>query len=120
MSGSSRMSIAVAGDDVARGGEGVGFVVGAGVVAVQGEPSAWARGNFRQDVSTPRGAGLYHGARRIRRTVASLTCQPSRVSSPCTRRYPHPGFSPASRSTRSRTSRLTAGRPRRFGWPISW
>jgi len=76
-------------------------------------PRAWTRRKARQDVSRPRGAGRYGRARRIRRTVASLIRQPSRVSSPCTRRYPHAGFSLASRSTRSRTSWLTAGRP---GW----
>jgi hypothetical protein len=36
----------------------------------------------RQDVSRPSGAGRYGRARRIRRTVASLIRQPSRVSSP--------------------------------------
>ena len=35
-------------------------------------PSAWARRNARQEVSTFRGAGLRRRARRIRRTVASL------------------------------------------------
>src|SRR5215469_5265956 len=65
-------------------------------------PSAWTRKNLRQEVSRPRGAGRQPRARRIRRTVASLTSWPRRVNSPCTRRYPHAGFSPASRSTRPR------------------
>src|SRR5450759_4758936 len=74
------------------------------------------RRNARQDVSTFRGAGLARRARKIRRTVASLIGCPSRVSSPCTRRYPRAGFSRASRSTRSRISWLALGRPGRFGY----
>jgi len=82
-------------------------------------PSAWARRNLRQDVSRPRGAGWYLRARRIRRTAASLIRWPSRVSSPCTRRYPHRGFSDASRSIRSRISRLVLGRAAGSGMSIS-
>jgi hypothetical protein len=63
-----------------------------------------------------RGAGLRRRARKIRRTVASLTWWPSRHSSPCTRRYPQAGFSRASRSTRSRMSWLVRGRPGRLGY----
>jgi hypothetical protein len=59
-----------------------------------------------------KGPGLRR-ARKIRRTVASLTWWPSRDSSPCTLRYPKAGFSRASRSTRSRISWLILGRP---GW----
>jgi hypothetical protein len=35
-------------------------------------PCAWARRNWRQEVSMPRGAGRKPQARRIRRTVAAL------------------------------------------------
>ena len=56
------------------------------------------------------------GGRKIRRTVASLTWCPSRVSSPCTLRYPQAGFSCASRSTSSQISWLILGRPDRFGY----
>ena len=62
------------------------------------------------------GAGLRRRARKIRLTVASLTWYPSRVSSPCTLRYPQAGFSWATRSTRSRISWLTLGRPDWFGY----
>jgi hypothetical protein len=40
---------------------------------------------------------------------------PSTSSSPCTRRYPHPGLSRTSRSTRARTERTVRGRPGRRG-----
>ncbi len=70
----------------------------------------------RQEVSISRGAGLRRWARKIRRTVASLTWCPSRVSSPCALRYPQAGFSWASRSTRSRICWLVPGRPGRFGY----
>jgi hypothetical protein len=67
-------------------------------------------------VSAFGGAGLRRRARKIRQTVASLTWYPSRVSSPCTLRYPQAGFSRASRSTSSRISRLILGRPDWFGY----
>ena len=54
-------------------------------------------------------------ARRIRRTVASLTWWPRRINSPCTRRYRQAGFSRAIRSTRSRISWPADGRPGRPG-----
>jgi len=76
-------------------------------------PSAWVRRSARQEVSRARGAGRGCLARMIRRTVAALTCWPRRVSSPCTRRYPRPGFSRASRSTRSWISWLVLRRPGR-------
>jgi hypothetical protein len=47
--------------------------------------------------------------------VVLLTWCPSRHSSPCTLRYPQPGFSRASRSTKSRISWLIPGRPNWFG-----
>jgi hypothetical protein len=52
----------------------------------------------------------------IRRTVASLMWRPRRVSSPCTRRYPQAGFSPASRSARSRISAPVTRRSGRPGY----
>src|SRR6266568_3402865 len=78
-------------------------------------PSARARRKVRQEVSRPREAGRYRQVRRIRRTLASLTSWPRRVSSPCTRRYPQAGFLPASRSTSSRISWQVPGRPGRLG-----
>jgi hypothetical protein len=73
-------------------------------------------GNTRQQVSALGGAGRRRRARKIRRTVASLTWYRSRVSSPCTLRYPQAGFSCATRTTRSRISRLILGRPDWFGY----
>jgi hypothetical protein len=61
-------------------------------------------------------AGLRRRARKIRLTVASLTWYLSRVSSPCTLRYPQGGFSCATRSTSSRISRQVLGRPDWFGY----
>ena len=79
-------------------------------------PSAWVCRNARQEVSPFAGAGLGRRARRIRRTVASLTWCPSRDSSPCTLRYPQAGFSCASLSTRARISWLVPGWPGWFGY----
>src|SRR5262249_47487753 len=79
------------------------------------KPSAGARRKACQEVSRPPGAGRYRRERRIRRTVASLTWWPRRVGSPWARRYPQAGFSPAGRSTRSRISWLTDGRPGGLG-----
>jgi hypothetical protein len=63
-----------------------------------------------------RAAGPSRSPRRIRRTVESLTRYPRRISSPRTRRYPHRGFSRASRGiTAARTRALRAGRPGRRG-----
>jgi hypothetical protein len=67
------------------------------------------------------------GVHLLRRRSASLAAQdppdgrslmwcPSRVSSPCTLRYPQAGFSCATRSTRSRISWLILGRPGWFGY----
>jgi hypothetical protein len=76
------------------------------------QPCSCARKNVHQEVSCPRRTGR-RAVRWTRRTVAALRWWPSRDSSPCKRRYPQDGFSCASRSTRSRTSLLVAGRP---GW----
>jgi Bacterial regulatory proteins, luxR family len=76
-------------------------------------PSAWARRNARQEVSTFRGAGLCRRARRIRRTVAALmrclACRTPNVTSgraPCwPGRSAAPTWkSPAWRSSVSRPS----------------
>ena len=48
--------------------------------------------------------------------VPAPTRWPSPTSSPWIRRWPHPGFSRARRTTRSRTSSLIQGRPGRFGY----
>jgi hypothetical protein len=54
--------------------------------------------------------------RRIRRTVDSPIRWPRRRSSPCTRRYPHRGFSRASLQINSRIWLCGDGRPGRFGY----
>jgi hypothetical protein len=60
-----------------------------------------------------RGDGSRPVVLRIFHTVDAARTWPSPMSSPWMRRYPHPGFSRASWSTRSRTGRRTGGRP---GW----
>src|SRR5450631_2005405 len=50
-------------------------------------------------------------ARRISHTVDGATVTPSFVSSPWIRRYPHSGFSLASRTTRRALLRTIGGRP---------
>jgi len=50
-------------------------------------------------------------ARRISCTVDGATVTPSLVSSPWIRRYPHSGFSIASRTTRRAMLRAVGGRP---------
>jgi len=58
-----------------------------------------------------RGAGSMPATRRISRTVDGATVTPSFVSSPWIRRYPHSGFSLASRTTRRGMLRTIGGRP---------
>ena len=74
-------------------------------------PAAWACRNCRQVGPDRRGAGSMPAARRISRTVDGATVTPSFVSSPWIRRYPHLGFSLASRTTRRAMLRATGGRP---------
>ena len=57
------------------------------------------------------GAGSIPASCRISQTVEAATFTPSTSSSPCTRRYPHPGFSRTSRNTRIRTECTVRGRP---------
>ena len=61
------------------------------------------------------GAGSIPASCRIFQTVEAATFTPSTSSSPCTRRYPHPGFSRNSRNTRTRIERSVRGRPGRRG-----
>jgi hypothetical protein len=61
------------------------------------------------------GAGSIPASCRISQTVEAATFTPSTSSSPCTRRYPYPGLSRTSRSTRERTERTVRGRPGRRG-----
>ena len=61
------------------------------------------------------GAGSIPASCSISQTVEAATFTPSTSSSPCTRRYPQPGFSRTSRNTRTRIERTARGRPRRRG-----
>ncbi len=74
-------------------------------------PAAWACRNCRQVGPDRRGAGSMPAARGISRTVDGATVTPSLVSSPWIRRYPHSGFSLASRTTRRAMLRTVGGRP---------
>jgi hypothetical protein len=58
-----------------------------------------------------RGAGSMPAACRISHTVDGATARPSLVSSPWIRRYPHSGFSFASRTARQAILRTAGGRP---------
>ena len=79
-------------------------------------PAAWACRNCRQAGPDRRGAGSMPAACRISDTVDGATARPSFVSSPWIRRYPHSGFSFASRRTRRAMLWTVGGRPglRRF------
>ena len=74
-------------------------------------PAACARRNFVQDWPARRGVGPAPAARRILHTVAADTRYPRPASSPWIRRWPHAGFSPASRKISRRTSARVEGRP---------
>ena len=75
------------------------------------DPAAWACRNCRQVGSVRRGAGSMPTARRISQTVDGATATPSFVSSPWIRRYPHSGFSCASRTARRVMPGTVGGRP---------
>ena len=77
--------------------------------------SAWERRKSAHVLHTRSGAGSMPASLRISHTVEAATFTPRTSSSPCTRRYPHPGFSRTRRSTRTRTERTVDGRPRRLG-----
>jgi len=74
-------------------------------------PTAWACRNCRQVGPDRRGAGSIPAACRISHTVDGATARSSFVSSPCIRRYPHSGFSFASRTTRRAMLRAVGRRP---------
>ena len=74
-------------------------------------PEAWVCRNCRQVGPERRGAGSIPAARRISHTVDGATVTPSFVSSPWIRRYPHSGFSFASRTTRLAMLGTVGGRP---------
>jgi hypothetical protein len=65
------------------------------------------------------GAGSMPASFRISHTVEAATFTPSTNSSPCTRRYPQPGFSRTIRSTNTRMERTVRGRPGRFGLDLA-
>jgi hypothetical protein len=73
--------------------------------------SAWERRKSAHVVELRSGAGSIPASCRISQTVEAATFTPSTSSSPCTRRYPHPGFSRTSRNTRTRIERTVRGRP---------
>ena len=74
--------------------------------------SACERRNCVQVVAARFGAGSIPDARRNSHTVDAATVIPSVSNSPCTRRYPHDGFSATRRSTSTRIERMVGGRPR--------
>ena len=63
--------------------------------------SAWQRRNCDQVGPVRRGAGPMPLILRISHTVDAATLTPRPASSPWIRRYPHSGFSRASRRTRA-------------------
>ena len=73
--------------------------------------SAWERRNCDQVGPVRRGAGSMPLALRISQTVDAATLTPRPASSPWILRYPHSGFSRASRRTRALMFRWVAGRP---------
>ena len=73
--------------------------------------SAWERRNCGQAAPVRRGAGPVPLVVRISHTVDAATLTPRPASSPWILRYPHPGFSLASRRTRALMLRRVAGRP---------
>jgi hypothetical protein len=73
--------------------------------------SAWERRNCDQVGPVRRGAGSMPLALRISHTVDAARLTPRPASSPWILRYPHPGFSLASRRTRALMCRRVAGRP---------
>jgi hypothetical protein len=73
--------------------------------------AACRRRNSAQLCSSRFGAGSIAASLRIAQTVLAATSTPRPTSSPWIRRYPHAGFSPASRTTSSRISAAVAGRP---------
>ena len=73
--------------------------------------SAWERRNCDQVGPDRRGAGSIPALLRISHTVEAAIFTPRPASSPWILRYPHAGFSRASRRTRALTFRRVAGRP---------
>jgi hypothetical protein len=73
--------------------------------------SAWERKNCDQAGPVRRRAGSMPLALRISHTVDAATLTPRPASSPWILRYPHSGFSRASRRTRALMFRRMAGRP---------
>ena len=73
--------------------------------------SAWERRKSAHVAELRSGAGSIPASCRISQTVEAATFTPSTSSSPCTRRYPHAGFSRTRRSTRTRIERTVRGRP---------
>jgi hypothetical protein len=73
--------------------------------------SAWERRNCGQAGTDRRGAGSIPAFLRISHTVEAAIFTPRPASSPWILRYPHSGFSLASRRTRALTFRRVAGRP---------
>ena len=73
--------------------------------------SAWERRNCDQVGPVRLGAGSMPLALRISHTVDAATLTPRPASSPWILRFPHPGFSLASRRTRALMCLRVAGRP---------
>ena len=73
--------------------------------------SAWERRNCDQVGTDRRGAGSIPAFLRISHTVEAAIFTPRPASSPWILRYPHSGFSRASRRTRALMFRRVAGRP---------
>lgn len=67
--------------------------------------SAWERRKSAHVLEARSGAGLIPASWRISQTVEAATLISRTSSSPWMRRYPQPGFSRASRTTRSRIER---------------
>ena len=94
-----------------RSREGSSYVIPDRLIEASRAP-AGERRKSAQVVQLRSDAGSIPASCRISQTVeAATTFTPGTSSSPCTRRYPHPGFSQTSRNTSTRTECTVRGRP---------